>query len=155
VIGVDATVRLVTECDGDALVRMLRRLSPSSVHRRFFSPLADVDAIARSLMASADAIVAVLAGEVIGIASYHARHDDPTVAEVAVLVEDGWQHHGLGRRLMRLLAKRATANGIVRFHADVLADNRDAIALVRRSNPAARAAFEYGVLTYDLPLVAA
>src|SRR5207237_1351660 len=114
-IGVDPTVRGLSACDGPRLVRMLRRLSNQSVHRRFFAPLADPEATARLLMESGgdghnDAIVALLGDDIIAVASYDRHADAPSVADVAVLVEDGWQHHGLGRRLVRALAKQARSN---------------------------------------------
>jgi nucleotide-binding universal stress UspA family protein len=47
-------------------------------------------------------------------------------------VADPWQRRGLGGRLLRLLARRATEEGVEGFRAPVLARNRDAIALFRR-----------------------
>jgi hypothetical protein len=61
--------------DGEALRRLFHRLSPETVYRRFMSPLArpeqarperllDVDHMDR------EAIVAVVAGEIVGVARY-------------------------------------------------------------------------------------
>src|SRR5436190_23566038 len=101
-IGVDPTVRPLLDGDGPRLVRMLQRLSAGSVQRRFFTPLVDAEMTARLLMRSAgdgrnEALVAVLGDDIIAIASYHRHADDTGRADVAVLVEDGWQHYGLGR----------------------------------------------------------
>jgi hypothetical protein len=78
--------------------------------------------------------------------------DDPTVADVAVVVEDGWQHHGLGLRLVRQLGRVARQRGVASFHADVLPDNRPVVELIRRTNPAPRSHFSDGELSFDLPL---
>lgn len=47
----------------------------------------------------------------------------PASAEFAIAVADGWQRRGLGRRLMRLLARHAARHGVKTLTGDVLADN--------------------------------
>ncbi|MGB0094331.1 MAG: GNAT family N-acetyltransferase [Solirubrobacteraceae bacterium] len=51
---------------------------------------------------------------------------------------DRWQQLGLGTALLERLAERARAEGITRFSATVLAENRDAIRLLERLGDATR-----------------
>lgn len=159
-IGVDTPPRPLREDDTPRLVRMFDRLSRETVHRRFFTLTPKLDGPLLQALTSVDhdrheALVVTLGDEIVAIASYYRHPDDPTTADVAVLVEDAWQHHGLGRRLMRQLVRLARDNGVTSFHADVLAENTPAVGLIRGMNRDAHARFEAGGLTYDLPLVPA
>jgi GNAT superfamily N-acetyltransferase len=160
VIGLDARIRPLRPDDVARLVRMFDRLSPETVTRRFFTLMPKLsDPMLRMLMAidhdTHEAVVVQVGDEIIALASYHRRQGDPSVADVAILVEDGWQHHGLGRRLMRSLGRLASSRGVTLFHADVLADNRPAIGLIQRMARQPRGTWSGDGLAYDLPLVAA
>lgn len=156
-IGLDLRVRPVQPDDADALRRMFVRLSPETIHRRFFTLLPALDDRTLNRLIDVDhqlqkAVVAVVGREIIGLASYHRHTADPRVADVAILVEDAWQHHGIGRRMVRLLGRVAAARGIERLHADVLAGNRPASGLIHRVAAGTTARFKDGTLSYDLPL---
>ena len=69
--------------------------------------------------------------DVIAVARYEPTAD-PEVAEVAFVVQDGWQGKGLGRLLLRELLTAATTRGIRRFRAYVLADNVRMLRLLSR-----------------------
>jgi GNAT superfamily N-acetyltransferase len=157
VIGLDARVRPVEPSDAVRLQRMFARLSPDTIHRRFFTLMPRLsDSLLATLVtvdhARGEALVVEVGEEIVALASYHRSSDDPSVADIAVLVEDGWHRHGLGRRLVRALTRSATTRGVERFHADLLASNRPVVGMIRRLSPAARASFADGELVYDLPL---
>ena len=161
-IGLDAVVRPLTSSASDAarIQRMFSRLTPDTVHRRFFTLFPSLSPTLLRSLTDVDhdrheALVVVVGDEFVALASYHRSSDDPSVADVAVLVEDGWQGHGLGRRLVRGLTKLAVSRGVERFHADLLASNRAAVGLIRRFGSSSRGAFVDGELVYDLPLVPA
>src|ERR671917_985489 len=85
--------------------RLWPRLSPETVYRRFHAPVHRLpDETVRRLVTVdhdlREAIVAVVGGEVIGVARYDRAPEDPSTAEVAVLVEDAWQGAGVGRQLL-------------------------------------------------------
>ena len=156
-IGPDVWVRPVSVDDADRLQRMFSRLSPDTIHRRFFTLMPRLSDSLLSTLLTADhvtseALVAVVGDEIVALASYHRAADDPSVADIAVLVEDGWHRHGLGARLVRALGRLAIVGGVDRFHADLLASNRPVVGMIRRVSPSARAAFLDGELVYDLPL---
>lgn len=147
--------------DVERVVRMFDRLSPETRFRRFFTAMPKLDPRVLAALTDVDhvrheAVVALVGDEVIALASYHVSTSDPAVADVAVVVEDDWQHHGLARRMMRSLTRLARERGVTTFHADVLADNRRAVGLIRRlAKQTARARLEGGELVYDLPLLPA
>src|SRR4051812_20020431 len=111
-------VRPLGSEDRDGLTAAFEGLSPETRFRRFLGPknalspreltyLVDIDHVAR------EAIVAVepLSGRLIGVSRYGAHRDDPTAADVAVVVADAWQGCGVGTVLMRRLLERAGDNG--------------------------------------------
>jgi GNAT superfamily N-acetyltransferase len=162
VIGLDARVRPLesgSAADAARLERMFARLSPETIHRRFFTLMPRLsESLLRTLTTvdhwSSEALVVVVGDEFVALGSYHRSRDDPTVADVAVLVEDEWQGFGLGGRLSHALSRLALSRGITALHADVLASNQAAVGLIRRSSGGrARGAFLDGELVYDLPLV--
>ena len=55
----------------------------------------------------------------------------PDTADMAIVVGDPWQGLGLGRRLARLLADAAAAEGVTRIAGTMLADNRPALRLMQ------------------------
>ena len=79
-----------------------------------------------------EALVACDGDEIVAVARYDGRPGGID-AEIAVTVEDGWQHRGVGKRLARRLALVARDHGFERFIATMLADNREAIGLLRRA----------------------
>lgn len=147
--------------DADALRRMFFRLSPETVYRRFFRPVREPSARDLEYLAGVDhdrreALVAEVDGEIVGVARYdHAAGRPGNEAEIAVVVEDAWQHHGLGQRLMRRLALLAAERGIDTFTADVLAGNRAAVHLLRTLSPEADVHLDAGELVVRAPLVVA
>lgn len=80
--------------------------------------------------------------EPIGVARFIREKHDPNTAEVAVAVVDSWHGRGVGTALLERLAGRARLEGIERFNATVLAENRDVSELLetlgagRVGNPA-------------------
>lgn len=159
-IGLDARPRALEPSDEARLVRHFRRLSADTVYRRFFTPIPTLDGRLLAALLAVDhdrheALVITVGDEIIAVASYHRHADEPATADVAVMVEDGWQHHGVGRHLVRQLSRLAASRGVERLHADVLPDNRQAVALIRRMNRSPHARLDGGTLAYDLDLASA
>src|SRR3954452_12172467 len=139
----------------DALGRFLRlwpRLSPETRYRRFHAPvhrlpMEFVHRLVEVDHADREAVVAVVGGEVVGVARYDRSPTDPTEAEFAVVVEDDWQNAGLGRQLLGELTRLAARNGVRTLTATVQADNDRMVRLIRRLFPGARFAIDNGVYT--------
>ena len=120
--------------------RLWGRLSPTTVYRRFHSPLRSLpDDVVRHLVTVdhdlREAVVAVVGGEVIGVARYDRSPVDPATADFAVLVEDGWQGAGVGRQLAVEVTRLAAERGVRTLTADVQADNDPVVGLIRRLLP--------------------
>jgi RimJ/RimL family protein N-acetyltransferase len=152
------TLRPIRDDDIDRLRRLFYRLSPETVYLRFFQAvrapsekllhhLAEVDHERRQ------AIVAVDGDEVVAVARYD-RVDDDQHAEVAVLVEDAWQGHGLGTMLLRRLGVDALEHGYAAFTATVLGDNRRALLLAHHLSPGVHSHIDHGEWYIDIPLSA-
>ncbi len=149
-------VRPIEAGDVERLRRMFDRLSPTTVYRRFFSPvlrpsnrmllwLTNVDHDCR------EALVALQGDEIVAVARYDGRPGS-TEAEIAVTVEDAWQHRGLGLRLVRRLAAAALDHGFEAFIANMLAENRPALGLVRKLSPDASVIWDDGGYLATVPL---
>ena len=129
--GSSVEVRPMRREDKELLQEGFRRLSPDSRYRRFLSPMPELsDRLAEYLVDvdhhDHEALLATSPrGDAIGVARYVRSTGDERAAEVAVTVADDWQGRGLGTQLLELLADRAREEGISRFTALLLADNRE------------------------------
>jgi RimJ/RimL family protein N-acetyltransferase len=144
--------------DGERLRRLFYRLSRQSLYRRFMSPIARPEQARPDRLLDVDhrdreAIVALDAGEIVGVARY-TREGGSDAAELAVVVADAWQRQGVATRMLGELAERAVAAGIQRFTMMMLADNRPIIELLRRAEPSVRFALCSGVCETSLPVSA-
>ncbi|HUI47101.1 MAG TPA: GNAT family N-acetyltransferase [Acidimicrobiia bacterium] len=152
----ELAIRPIAISDVERLVRLFDRLSPASVHFRFFSPVARPPRSALLRLADVDhgrrdALVALDGDEIIAVARYDGREGSHQ-AEIALTVEDAWQHRGLGRRLARRLADLALDRGYDTFVATMLPDNRAALGLVRKLVPDAAVRWSGGEYEAALPL---
>jgi GNAT superfamily N-acetyltransferase len=128
----EVSIRLATPSDGEKLRAMFSRTSFETIYRRFHLPYPEVPEWMLALMLGADhhkeALVAVTQEKVVGHAMY-ARLGDGTEAEMAIIVEDGWQSKGVGKALLSELARRARPRGVETFTGEVLATNRPMLGL--------------------------
>ena len=122
-------IRPIAGTDTGALRAMHRRLSTLSVQRRFFALLRELPLEQAEHFTHVDgldraALVAEAAdGSIVGVARYD-RAAGTATAEIAVVVEDEHQHHGLGTALLEDLTAYAQLHGVEDFTADVQDDNR-------------------------------
>jgi RimJ/RimL family protein N-acetyltransferase len=135
--GEPIVVRPIEPGDREELADGIRRLSAESRYRRFFTP---TDALSQSQLRyltevdhhDHEALVAVepATGRGVGVARFVRSPSDPEVAEVAVAVADSWHGRGVATALLHRLTERARAEGIRRFSAEILADNRPMLELI-------------------------
>jgi RimJ/RimL family protein N-acetyltransferase len=132
--GAAVHIRPIRPEDQDALIEGFRHLSPQSVYQRFLSPLPELTPAMAHHLSNVDycrrlALIAETDVEPIGVARYEPT-EDPDQAELGLVVVDDWQNRGLGRILLREILRAAEGNGIHRFRADVLAENRRMLRLL-------------------------
>lgn len=130
-------IRPIRPDDDERIRCFLAGLSLHTRTLRFFTGFGRPAAsLVRALLAvdeRRDALVATLDEEIIGHAmSYRGGAAD---VEIAVVVTDRWQGHGLGPRLVGALLLRAAVRGATTVGMDVMGDNRRALRLVRRLWP--------------------
>lgn len=132
-------VRPIEPADGPELRWAFEHLSEQSRYRRFFTGMPTLsDAMVRRLTeidhVDEEALVAVpdkRSRTIVGVARFVRDRHDPATADLAITVADDWHGRGLGSALLALLSHRASEVGIRHFTADMLAENRAVLALVR------------------------
>ena len=135
--GSEAVIRPISSADAEALRRFHARLSARSIQMRYFythmelrpdevAHLTRVDGVDRV------ALVVDRCGKLIAVGRYD-RLDDRTMAEVAFVVADEYQHHGLASMLLHQLVGRARTVGITRLVAEVLGENTAMLAVFRQA----------------------
>lgn len=136
--GTSVRLRPIRPDDEPRLEDLYERLSRHTAYQRFFTVLrqlpndwyrsfANVDYVRRlALVAERDTVAGT---RLIGVGRYEPS-EEPGVAEVAFVVEDGWQGRGLGAVLLEAVLSAAEDRGIRRFRADVLADNHRMLRLL-------------------------
>jgi GNAT superfamily N-acetyltransferase len=139
--GSRVAVRPIGPQDAAPLLAGFERLSELSRYRRFLSPMQELSEPMLRYLTEVDhhdheALVAMSAdGTLVGVARSVRSPGDPQAAEAAVTVADDWQGRGLGTALLGLLADRAREEGIGRFTALMLADNRNMLDLFESLGP--------------------
>jgi GNAT superfamily N-acetyltransferase len=108
------------------------QLSPESRRLRFFNApehlsgslldyLVDVDGVNRFALGAR--MIDEPGQPGVAVARYARDHDDPSTAEAAVTVLDGYCNRGIGTILLTSLVDEARANGITTFTASVKWEN--------------------------------
>jgi GNAT superfamily N-acetyltransferase len=150
--GRQVSVRDLSAADEPALRAMLDRLSLESIYKRFHAPYPRVPgSMVTHLMGYADgrSVVAVAGPDIVGHAMYAGEAGE---AEMAVVVEDGWQSMGIGKLLLAGLALRAAGRGIATFTGLALGENRRVLYLVDAVFAGARHTLEGGSYEMSMPL---
>ncbi|MPZ64959.1 MAG: GNAT family N-acetyltransferase [Pseudonocardiaceae bacterium] len=144
-------LRPITPDDADALLALHSRLSDRTRYLRFFGPYPvmprrDVERFTTVDHHDRVALVAVLGDDIIAVGRFDRLEPGGTSAEVALVVEDAHQGRGLGSILLEHLAAAGREQGVARFVAEVLAENRQMARIFRDAGYQISRAFEEGVL---------
>lgn len=154
--GSTAAIRPIAPDDAPSLAAFHERQSPESKYRRFFSPKptlrdADLERFTHVDFVDRVALVVEEHGDFIAWASYE-RLQNRSDAEVAFMVDDEHQGRGIATLLLEHLAAIAQSNGIERFTAQTLGDNRGMLAVFAKAGWPVHRRFESGVIDVDFPL---
>ncbi len=88
--------------------------------------------------------------DMVGVAQYF-KDLSSNFADVAFIVADEWQGHGLGSVLFQELARLALENGVRGFTADVLFENRIMLHVFQKSGLEVKSSQEDGVYRVKMP----
>jgi len=153
--GGTAHLRPITPDDVEALQAFHVKQSPESTYLRFFVAmprLSDADAQHFTHVDHVDrvALVATVGDDIVGVGRYD--RTGPRTAEVAFNVADAQQGRGLGSVLLEHLAAAARENGVHRFVAEVLPQNRRMLGVFRDAGYEVQHGYEDGVvsLSFDI-----
>ena len=138
--GTRVRLRPIRPQDKSVLAESMKRLSPESRYRRFFSPIDTLTPGLLTLLTEIDYVnhfawVALATDEIgehaVGVGRYIRLADSPTSAEIAVTIRDDYQGRGLGTLLYEMLGLVAHEQGITEFMAFVLPENSPMRHLLR------------------------
>lgn len=134
------TLRPILPQDALPLSRMLQALSPRARQCRFHGGVntastqllqglteVDFDHHMAFVVTHRELNVEVIVAE----ARYVRDTADAEAAEFALLVDERWQRHGIGRRILGTLTHAARAQRLRWLHGEVLSDNRPMLALMQ------------------------
>ncbi|QYC41852.1 Succinyl-CoA ligase [ADP-forming] subunit alpha [Nonomuraea coxensis DSM 45129] len=152
-----AHVRPLRPGDRAALHELVERSSERSAYLRFFTggrntAHAYMDRITSDVY-SGHALVAGLRGRLVAVAEYIPVDGGPAEgrkADLAILIDDAAHGHGLGTLLLEHLALDAAAHGVRTLVADVLAENRPMIQVLRDLGLDVARRFEGGMTHIDI-----
>jgi GNAT superfamily N-acetyltransferase len=158
--GACVPVRRIQAEDAAALQRLVGRSSDRSVELRFFGPLKELSEEMAERFADVDgenryALVALDPedpDEVVGVVRYE-RERGTDGAEYAALIEDRFQHRGLGIGLTRYLIEAARENGIRHLNALVMRENAQMLGLLRSLDLPERLRWQDGAEYVEIDLV--
>jgi RimJ/RimL family protein N-acetyltransferase len=131
-------VRAILPDDGGRLCAFHARLSPETIHLRYFCAMRALSEVTAWKVAHVDyerrmAVVATTTVEgeerIIAVVGYEPMA--PGTAEVAFVVEDGWQGLGIATELLYALAAYARRHGVARFIANVMPRNARMLSVLR------------------------
>ena len=127
--GAEVVLRAAGPADAPLVAALHARCSPESRRARFLSPTPRLSGEQLRALVGPEGGRAVLAlttdgGSAVGLADLHAGARSGGTAPTAgfgVLVEDTWQHRGLGTALVRRIAETAVEDGVAELTGTVYA----------------------------------
>ncbi len=149
-------LRPIVPDDAAGLVEFHAHLSPHSVYLRFFTyhpTLSDAE-VARFTQVDYEnrlALVVTDGQRLVAVGRFD-RPPGGTEAEVAFIVADEHQHHGLGSLLLDTLAEAGRRRGVETFKADTLAENAAMLDVFRHAGFPISSGIDYGTVTLRFPI---
>ncbi|MGH8697640.1 MAG: GNAT family N-acetyltransferase, partial [Burkholderiales bacterium] len=131
------TVRPIRPEDAEIEREFVRQLSPEAKNFRFMSTIRELSPQMLAGFTQIDydremALVAVAAKdgrpEEVGVTRYFTNPDGLS-CEFAIVVDDEWQKHGLGRHLLAQLIEIARSRGLAEMSGDILTADQPMLAL--------------------------
>ncbi len=156
--GTCCSVRPIRPDDAEQLIEFHQHLSQRSTYLRFFTVHPTLSAKEVERFTTVDyqdrlALVVETNGKLIAVGRFDRLVGTPE-AEVAFVVADEFQHHGLGSLLLDELARAGRDRGIRTFLAETLFENKAMLDVFHHSGFDVSTRIEYGTvwLRFDIAL---
>lgn len=154
--GATAHLRPITPGDQQALLEMFHGQSENTIYLRFFSHKTTLTRRELTRYTTVDhrdrvCFIILLGAQLIGVGRYDRVGQAPE-AEVAFMIADAHQGRGIGSILLEHLAAAARENGIDRFTAEVLPENRSMLHVFVEAGYDVARRFDDGVVALDFPI---
>jgi GNAT superfamily N-acetyltransferase len=156
--GSEVWIRPIEGADKKLLAEAFDHLSAESRYRRFLHTVKklrprDLEYLTEVDHHDHEALVALdESGEIVAVARYIRSGSELKEAEFAIAVTDDWQGRGLGTELLLQLIARARIEGVRRFTATVLSDNREVLEFVDHLVPLLSSRSSNGMTELEMPL---
>lgn len=143
-------MRPIRPGDGTRLMKFHEGLSSQSVYRRFFYmhqrlSSAEIERFTHVDYVDRLALVVVDGERLVAVGRYE-RIPETSEAEVAFVVADEFQHHGIGTLLLEHLSDAAVTRGITTFVAQTLTENHDMLDVFMKSGFTVTTSSSYGTV---------
>ena len=153
--GATAHLRPISPQDQELLQQMHSSQSQDSIYLRFFSYKPKLSQRELERFTTVDhrdrvCFVLILGDKLIGVGRYD--RTSPRAAEVAFMISDHHQGRGIGSILLEHLAAAARENGINRFTAEVLPENRKMLHVFVEAGYDVSRPFEDGVVVVEFDI---
>jgi len=154
-------LRRLDSRDREGLKAFFARCSREAIRYRFMSSIKGLSDSLLDYLANPDGSrhVALIAAQgeggderIVAEGRYVIFKQEPDAADISLLVMDEMQRRNIATQLIRELAKIACSNGLTCFKADVLADNRAMLSLLRKTGHPLSTTISQGVLHYELSI---
>ncbi len=130
-------MRLARPEDVEAVTAMHERCTERTIHQRYFRNITEWRELTMRRLAGghrgASIVVMAEDGRIVGLGNVFPIEDDARSAELALIIDDDHQAHGLGARLLEHMIALARQLGFDTVVASVLAENRGMISLLDRT----------------------
>ena len=155
--GTTIEIRPARPDDFDAVRDMHAKMSAQNLYRRFFgtgrlAAVQEARRICRESGPDRAALLAVLAGQVVGCGSYELVGGGSRSAEIAMAVADDVHSRGIGTLLLEHLVSLARDRGVRAFEAETLGDNAPMLQVFADAGLRAHRALADGVYEISFPL---
>ncbi len=153
--GGTAHLRPISPADAEALQRFHLAQSAESTYLRFFAPMPRLSPADLHRFTNVDhldrvAFICTVGEQIVGVGRYD--RVNPATAEVAFNISDSNQGRGLGSVLLEHLAAAARENGVHKFVADVLPQNRKMMGVFRDAGYEVKHGYDDGVISLSFEI---
>jgi RimJ/RimL family protein N-acetyltransferase len=156
--GLPLSIRPIREDDSAALRAMHHGLTERTVYQRFLGLHPELSPTEADYFTHVDGVrrFALVAetpdGALVAVGRYDRLPPDWLTAEVAFVVADAYQHHGIGTALVSMLRTHAREAGVQSFVADVLTTNLAMRHAFTDAGLCPRNSLDHGVAHLEMPI---